>query len=441
MIKILIFLPILLIILFPGRLYALTSSQLFSIENGSVYYQGGASSAPQGCSTISSPTTPSSSKVNTTSNQQTIIQDIIGIAKTDNLGQQGALIGLMVSRDESSFTNLANTNVPLSLQNPNQQGIPGNNGTSLGVFQQQITKGWSTISSSISSTAAINQLMTPTYSAEAFFGSPTGTNTSSALTKGLMDVSGWQSMQPWVAAQTVQRSGTASGSNYEAQQPIAQGLLNQYWSTSPPIPLPVPFQSVANNSSSGSLSVNGTGCSATGSTLASTSYLNPFRNISNLIGQRVDQGVDFDGTGPVYAIGDGTVLNTANSGWPAGNFIVYKLANGPAKGLELYIAEDCSPSVSVGQNVTTHTVICNMYQGKSGIETGWAATNNGSSEAFALGQAALGISQKNAGKYSTGMGVNFLNLLQSLGLKLSGGTNTINQPIQNQNMPAGFPVW
>lgn len=432
--------PMLLIILFPGRLYALTSSQLFSIENGSVYYQGGAS-APQGCSVNSSQVSPTSSNVNTTGNQQTIIKDIIGIAKTDNLGQQGALIGLMVGSDESSFTNLANTNVPLSLQNPNQQGVPGNNGTSLGVFQQQITDNWSTISSSINSVAAINQLMTPTYSAEAFFGSPTGTNTSSALTKGLMNIGNWQSMQPWVAAQTVQGSGTANGSNYKQQLPIAQGLLNQYWSTSPPIPLPVPFQSAASSNSSGSLSVNGVGCSSTSSTVTSTNYLNPFRKISNLIGQRVDQGVDFDGTGPVYAIGNGTVLNTANSGWPAGNFIVYKLASGPAKGLEVYVGEDCSPSVSVGQTVTTHTVVCNMYQGNSGIETGWAATNNGSSEAFVLGQAALGISQGDAGKYSTGMGVNFLNLLQSLGLKLSSGTNTINQPIQNQNMPPGFPVW
>ena len=57
--------PVLLIILFPGRLYALTSSQLFSIENGSVYYQGGASSAPQGCSVSSTTLTGSDNEQKT----------------------------------------------------------------------------------------------------------------------------------------------------------------------------------------------------------------------------------------------------------------------------------------------------------------------------------------------------------------------------------------
>ncbi|HEY2304895.1 MAG TPA: hypothetical protein VGI05_03345, partial [Streptosporangiaceae bacterium] len=37
---------------------------------------------------------------------------------------------------------------------------------------------------------------------------------------------------------------------------------------------------------------------------AASGYLNPLRAVSGLVPERVDQGVDFAGTGPVYAIGD-----------------------------------------------------------------------------------------------------------------------------------------
>src|SRR5665213_2210217 len=98
---------------------------------------------------------------------------IIGVVKTFNLPQSAALIALMVGLDESGLKVDANQTVPLSEQNPNKQG-DGNNGTSLGIFQQQITTGWSTISTDINNAAAVNQLMTPAYEAQAFLGSPPG---------------------------------------------------------------------------------------------------------------------------------------------------------------------------------------------------------------------------------------------------------------------------
>jgi murein DD-endopeptidase MepM/ murein hydrolase activator NlpD len=362
-------------------------------------------------------------------------QTIIGIAKTDGLSENAALIGLMVGLDESHLTNDANENIPLSELNPNKEG-DGNNATSLGVFQQQLDSNWSTFSSNLNDVQAINQLMTPSYAAEAFFGSPPGTNTSSALQKGLQNVSNWESMDPWLAAQAVQGSGDSSGLNYKAYMSDAQSLLNQYWSSSTAVPLPVSFQAAASNSGNSAYACNG---SVT--PLSASGYANPLRSVSALNGERVDQGVDFSGSGPVYAVGNGTIENTHNAGWPQGNFITYVLNSGPAKGFEVYVAEDCTPTVSVGQAVTPNTVICTMFEGSSGIEIGWAASNNGTSEAFVLGQAALGSSQGDAGKYSTGMGVNFLQLLQSTGLTLSSGSNTINQPIQNQNMPSNFPTW
>ncbi|HET8991640.1 MAG TPA: CHAP domain-containing protein [Candidatus Saccharimonadales bacterium] len=206
-----------------------------------------------------------SAKVNgpvvTSQDQTNNAKAVIGIAKADGLSEQGALIGLITAMDESSLTNLANSKVPLSEQNPNKQG-DGSNGYSLGIFQQQITDNWSTISSNLNDPNAINQLMTPAYAAEAFFGSPYGSSAPSALTKGLQDVANWQNMQPWVAAQAVQKSGTSDGSNYEHFVSQAQSLLNQLWNSSPPIPLPVPLNSTgAANTSSGCQAT----CTPTGS--------------------------------------------------------------------------------------------------------------------------------------------------------------------------------
>jgi hypothetical protein len=196
----------------------------------------------------------SSTNVSLSSSEAANAQTIIGIAKTDNVGQAGALIGLMVGLTESGLKDYANSTVPLSLTNPNAQAV-GDNGASLGVFQQQITDNWSTISSDPNNAAAVNQLMTPSYEAEAFFGSPPNSNANSALSKGLLNVSGWQNMSPWLAAQAVQRSAYSDGSNYEAELSQAQSLLSQYYSSAPAIALPVALntQSSSSNSSTAAL--------------------------------------------------------------------------------------------------------------------------------------------------------------------------------------------
>ena len=108
---------------------------------------------------------------------------------------------------------------------------------------------------------------------------------------------------------------------------------------------------------------------------AASGYLNPLRAVSGLVPERVDQGVDFAGTGPVYAIGDAVVTDAmgVNSGWPGGGWVGYQLTDGPDAGLVVYVAEDVTPTVQVGQHVSSATVIANMYNGGDGIETGWAA--------------------------------------------------------------------
>jgi murein DD-endopeptidase MepM/ murein hydrolase activator NlpD len=143
-------------------------------------------------------------------------------------------------------------------------------------------------------------------------------------------------------------------------------------------------------------------------------YLNPLRDVSGLYPERVDMGVDFAGSGPVYAIGSGVVTEATadNGGWPGGGWITYELTDGPGVGEIVYFAEDVTPSVQVGQVVTPHTVIGHMFNGEDGIETGWAMPDSASSESE-LPEAG-GIT--GAGPFPTAIGMNFEFLLLALGV-------------------------
>ncbi len=172
--------------------------------------------------------------------QQANARTIIGISKSEGLPKQAAIDGIAAGLDESSLLSLANTSLPQSLTMPGQQGS-GSNGLSIGVFQQQVGDNWST---QIPVNAQIAQLLNPAYAAQAFFGTPHGwvippVPSPSALTKGLSDVAGWETMAPGPAIQAVQASGTPSGSNYTAQIPQATALVNQLYASSPPVPLPI----------------------------------------------------------------------------------------------------------------------------------------------------------------------------------------------------------
>src|SRR5437763_16865563 len=51
---------------------------------------------------------------------------------------------------------------------------------------------------------------------------------------------------------------------------------------------------------------------ASASTDHTLPYRNPLRSVHSLKGGRIDQGVDYSGSGRVYALGRGTVLNLRN---------------------------------------------------------------------------------------------------------------------------------
>ena len=84
---------------------------------------------------------------------------------------------------------------------------------------------------------------------------------------------------------------------------------------------------------------------AAASSTSSGNFTNPIG--PGLTPGRVDMGVDYGGTGPVYALGDGTITSIYNSGWPGGAFIGLHLDDGRY----VYYAEDISPAVQVGDSV------------------------------------------------------------------------------------------
>jgi murein DD-endopeptidase MepM/ murein hydrolase activator NlpD len=148
-------------------------------------------------------------------------------------------------------------------------------------------------------------------------------------------------------------------------------------------------------------------------TVAPSGYLNPLRAVTGLVPERIDEGVDFGGSGPVYALGNAVITNAGqNAGWPGGGWITYRLTDGPAAGLMVYLAEDVTPTVQAGQHVTTSTVIANMFDGGDGIEIGWAQSTGVSAESELPEAGGIG----GAGPFPTMVGLNFDRLLQLLGV-------------------------
>jgi murein DD-endopeptidase MepM/ murein hydrolase activator NlpD len=123
--------------------------------------------------------------------------------------------------------------------------------------------------------------------------------------------------------------------------------------------------------------------------------------------ERIDQGVDYGGSGPLYAIGSGTIANVSNSGWPGGTFLTIHLDTGQY----VYYAEDIQSLVKVGQKVTAGEHIANATGGSSGIEIGFAAPP-GTGAAMAASQASK---TGDPGSVSTAYGQLMSNLIASLG--------------------------
>ena len=194
----------------------------------------------------------------------------------------------------------------------------------------------------------------------------------------------------------------------------------------PPSPLPIPLPIVTTTTQP---SRPQSPSSPPPPSQSSGTYANPLRSVSALSPERIDQGVDYSGFGPIYAVGDGTVLNTVSGGWPGGTFIAYELSDGPASGLVVYAAEDIQPTVQVGQTVNSGTVIGQVYEGPTGIETGWA-------NPAALPDTMARDAGQFDGSDSSAFGDNFSQFLQTLGAP--GG---IVEGTVRGDLPASWPRW
>jgi peptidoglycan DL-endopeptidase CwlO len=119
--------------------------------------------------------------------QSTNAETIVAVAQALGAGEHGAQVALMTAYSESTLENL---------------GPETDNDESLGLFQQRVAAGWGT--------AAEEQ-------------DPTDATTM--FIEHLLAVAGWRSVAPWTAAQDVQASAFASGSNYEANWSRAGSFL------------------------------------------------------------------------------------------------------------------------------------------------------------------------------------------------------------------------
>ncbi len=162
-------------------------------------------------------------------------------------------------------------------------------------------------------------------------------------------------------------------------------------------------------------------------------YANPLRAVTGLRPERVDEGVDYGGSGPIYAIGDGVVTSTAGN-WPAGTFISYRLTDGPAAGKMVYVAENVTPAVTVGQAVTMDTVLGTLHDAYPDMEIGWAADSYGDTMAAKAGEWS---SSADASSTPTAYGINFNDLLTSLGAP----SGVVGSSSTSGVVAADWPSW
>jgi len=130
-------------------------------------------------------------------------------------------------------------------------------------------------------------------------------------------------------------------------------------------------------------------------------YANPLRDVKGITPERIDQGVDYSGKGPIHPIAAGTVKSTTSSGWAfcgGDAWIVVDHAGGRSS----YYAEGITPKSKVGDHVTTSTAIGEMT---GCVEFGWADPN---------GAQALAHSQFD-GSSPTAYGQDFSNLIKAAG--------------------------
>ncbi len=161
-----------------------------------------------------------------------------------------------------------------------------------------------------------------------------------------------------------------------------------------------------------SVARSGSGCRPTP---AVEGYVNPLAS-AHVTGERIDQGVDYAGTGSLAALGPGriTYLATMATGWP-GAFIEYRLSSGSDAGCFVYYAEGVKPvrGLRVGQTVRAGQTIAQLIPGwPTGIELGWGAGSHAQTYAARNRQWSA---RSDADSKASSAGRSFSNLIAGLG--------------------------
>jgi hypothetical protein len=177
----------------------------------------------------------------------------------------------------------------------------------------------------------------------------------------------------------------ASGSATPAEVTLDNGTASAMVKTTVPAHGSITSSKIADKASDGSVTVCGTSDGAHGCLPAATKnekYCDPFRDITKLRAERIDQGVDYGGAGPIYALGPGTIdlyRNRDDSGWPGGTFMSYKITAGPASGKTIYLAEniDLNTALKTGSYVWNGAVLGTLVNASPDSEIGWGLPGAG----------------------------------------------------------------
>ena len=268
--------------------------------------------------------------------------------QTAGVGRPGVVIALMAALTESTLRMLANTGTyPESGDYPNDGN--GSDHDSLGLFQMRPQSGWGTVA----------DLMNPQYQARAFFGGPDGPNFPSP--RGLLDIPGWQHMDPGEAAQSVEVS--AYPDRYQNYQPVAEAIVTA---------LTRPAPTSENNDGTDAPVVPETRRIVFPLPEGSWVKTSPFGWRTDPInGQRAfHAGSDFaaaDGT-PILAVADGVVISASYTDAGGGVIVIEHTVDGERVASKYIHMWQTGIYVTAGQTVSAGEHIGDV--GSSGHSTG-----------------------------------------------------------------------
>lgn len=154
---------------------------------------------------------------------------------------------------------------------------------------------------------------------------------------------------------------------------------------------------------------SGHAASTTGPSWTDSGYVSPFATTYTV--GRTDMGVDIclPARAAINAIGNGTVLGISPNWYLTQPYLWYRLTSGPYAGQVIYVAEQITPVVTVGQTVTAGQPIATFAASGTCIEMGWG---DPAGTGWTLAQVTTGYKEGQA----TQAGVSFAKFLMSLGL-------------------------